>query len=127
MIISVLNLDQKLTNDFVRFCCNQLGIKPRQLYVNGYDDISEDLKGYCIDVEEDVFTVAVSIKDRNITEIYTTIAHELVHVKQYMKQNLGVLLESGVLDYYNTWWEVEARNLSGDLMYAYVDTLNKKN
>ena len=126
MIISVLNLDQKLTNDFVKFCCNQLGIKPRQLYVNGYDDISEDLKGYCIDVEDDVFTIATSTKDRNITEIYTTIAHELVHVKQYMKQNLGVLLESSVLDYYNTWWEVEARNLSVDLMCAYVGTLNKK-
>jgi hypothetical protein len=126
VIISVLNLDQKLTNDFVKFCCNQLGIKPRQLYVNGYDDISEDLKGYCIDVEDDVFTIATSTKDRNITEIYTTIAHELVHVKQYMKQNLGVLLESSVLDYYNTWWEVEARNLSVDLMCAYVGTLNKK-
>ena len=125
MIINVSNLDQRLTNNFVRFCCNQLDIRPRQLYVNGYDDISEDLKGYCIDVEDDVFIIATSTKDRNITEIYTTIAHELVHAKQYMKQNLGILLESGVLDYYGTWWEVEARNLSDDLIRGYVDRLNK--
>jgi hypothetical protein len=124
MIVSVSNLDQKLTVDFVRFCCEHLGVKPRQLYVNGYDDMSNTLKGYCIDVEEDVFTVAVSIKDRNLTEIYTTIAHELVHVKQYMTQNLiRFLADQKDMDYYTSWYEREAREKSFVLMKKYVDSL----
>ena len=124
MIINVTNLDRRLTVDFVNFCCEQLGIKPRKLYVNGYDDMSDTLKGYCIDVEEDVFTVAVSIKDRTTTEIYTTIAHELVHVKQYMTQDLTrFLADQKETDYHTSWYEREAREKSFVFVKKYVDIL----
>lgn len=124
MIVKVSNLDQKLTVDFTNFCCNELNIKPKMLYVNGYDDMTESLKGYCIDVEDDIFTVAVSIKDRNLTEIYTTIAHEIVHVKQYMTQNLTrFLADQEKMDYYTSWYEREAREKSVEFVKKYVDSL----
>jgi uncharacterized protein YjaZ len=124
MIVNVTNLDHKLTVDFVTFCCEQLNIKPKTIYVNGYNDMTDTLKGYCIDVEEDVFTVAVSIKDRNITEIYTTIAHEMVHVKQYMTQNLTRFLAGqDEVGYYTSWYEREAREKSFDFVKKFVDIL----
>ena len=124
MIIKVSNLDEKLTVDFSRFCCNELNIKPKTLYINGYNDIAEELKGYCIDVKKDVFIVAVSVKDRNITEIYTTIAHEMVHVKQYMKQDLTRFLAGqDEVGYHTSWYEREAREKSTELVKKFVDIL----
>lgn len=124
MIVKVTNLDSQLTVDFATFCCKQLDIRPKKLYINGYTDISDNLKGYCIDIEKDVFIIAVSIKDRNLTEIYTTIAHEIVHVKQYMTQDLTRFLAGqNEVGYHTSWYEREAREKSFDFVKKFVDIL----
>lgn len=123
MKIEVSNLEEKPTVDFVSFCCNALKIKPSIIYVDGYDELSAGLLGYCIDITKEIYSVVVSTKNRNITEIYTTIAHELVHVKQYMHEDLGNIIETTNYDYKSVWWEVEANKKSKELVKKYVDIL----
>ena len=48
-----------------------------------------------------------------------TLVHELVHVKQFMKQDLGKHLDSQFEDYETAWWEIEARKLTKQIMKNY--------
>jgi hypothetical protein len=125
MKVKVKNLDERLTVDFATFCCHALDIKPRVLYIDAYDELADGLLGYCLDVDVDkgIYSIVVSTGDRNITEIYKTIAHEIVHVKQYMLQDLGNLIEMKGYDYKSVWWEEEANKKSDELVKKYVDIL----
>jgi hypothetical protein len=63
----------------------------------------------CFDESEGNFTILVKETERNIGEVFTTIAHEMIHVKQYMTQELGRLLdEQSEVPYDQRWWEKEA-------------------
>jgi hypothetical protein len=96
-----------LVNEFVKFLCSELSINPREITIVG-EDISNGL-GHCIDVDEESFLILVKETDRNIGQVFTTIAHEMIHVKQYMTQELGRLLdEQSDVPYEQRWWEREA-------------------
>lgn len=125
MKVEVLNLDESLTKDFARFCCEYLNIKPSVLHIDGYDKLADGLLGYCldVDVDEGIYSIVVATKNRTVTEIYKTIAHEIVHVKQYMNQDLGNLIEMKDYNYKTVWWEVEANKKSDELVKKYVDIL----
>jgi hypothetical protein len=96
-----------LVNPFVKFLCDELRVSPREITI-----VSEDIDnalGLCIDVEPDVFLILVKESNRNVGEVLTTIAHEMIHVKQYMTQELGRLLdEQKHVPYEQRWWEREA-------------------
>ena len=97
----------RLVNEFVKFLCKELSILPRTIAIVGYN--LEDNYGICFDENDGEFTILVKEKDRNIGEVFTTIAHEMIHVKQYMTQDLGRLLdEQKDLSYEERWWEREA-------------------
>jgi len=66
------------------------------------------------------YLILVKTANRNITEIYTTIAHELVHVKQYMYDNLGHLLDQHKPPYDERWWEKEANLKAQELILSFV-------
>jgi vacuolar-type H+-ATPase catalytic subunit A/Vma1 len=61
-------------------------------------------------------------KNRNLTEVYITIAHEMVHVKQFIKQNLSDKY-SNKRPHHDRWWEREANAKSKELVKKYVDIL----
>ena len=125
MKIRVENLDESLTTKFVNFCCEELQISPNYIEVVG-DDWEGDNTGLCVDLDEKDFLVVVSTKDRNLTQIYTTIAHELIHVKQHMKDGLGSLLDAkNKPPYTQRWWEKEAREKSSDFVKKFVDILEQ--
>jgi len=124
MNIKIQGLGEKLTQDFVYFCCKELDVQPDSIEIIG-DDWAGENTGLCIDLDEKDFLICVAVNDRNLTQIYTTIAHELVHIKQYMKQDLGSLLNKDKPEYLDRWWEKEAREKSLDLVKKFVDILER--
>jgi hypothetical protein len=82
--------------------------------------------GMCIDDSDGNFIILVKEENRTITQICTTIAHELIHVKQYMKDNLGWFLDNrGDTLYTDCWWEKEAFSGSFALVEKFTKTLQK--
>lgn len=114
-----LNSNTSNVEKFVRFLMNELQINPDILEIASYDD--KDNSGLCYDVSDTEFVVFVKEANRNIGEIFTTIAHEMVHVKQYMKENLGSLMDnSSSIPYLDRWWEKEAYYRSVPLVEKYI-------
>jgi hypothetical protein len=96
-----------LVEKFVRFLCEELAVFPTSITIVPFDE--KDCVGICIDESDTEFLILVKEDGRNIGEVFTTIAHEMIHVKQYMKQNLGWLLDQhNHIPYEQRWWENEA-------------------
>jgi hypothetical protein len=97
-----------LVERFVRFLCEELNVFPDRIAVISYDG-SDGNFGLCIDETNTEFLILVKESDRDVGQIFTTIAHEMIHVKQYMKENLGWFLDNrSYLSYHDRWWEREA-------------------
>lgn len=126
MKIEVVELDHTLTENFINFCCDELGMYPEAISVEGWDEPFKDgALGLCYEVDfKYEYLIMVSKKGRTTTEIYNTIAHEMIHVKQFMLQNLSKdLCEPDRPIYKNRWWEAEANEKSVDIVKKYVDNL----
>ena len=93
---------------FVKYVCEELEIFPKEIEIDFLE--VDGVNGMCIDLDTDSFLILVKDYEGQLE----TLAHELVHVKQYMKQDLGSLL--GTEDYETSWWEQEARSLSKQIM-----------
>lgn len=124
MIITVNGLDKKLSKKFVEFCCKDLNIRPGLLEIDGQPYLSDRQTGACIDMDIGHYLILVKTANRNLTQIYTTIAHELVHVKQYMYDNLGHLLDRHKPPYDDRWWEKEANLKADHLILSFVKTFD---
>ena len=126
MKIEITELDSTLTTNFVNFCCDELSVYPELLTIEGWDQPFKDgALGLCYEVDnKEDYLIMVSKEGRNATEIYNTIAHEMIHVKQFMVQNLSKNLCQEHKPVYNDrWWEIEAKENSFDLVKKYVDIL----
>ena len=100
-----------LAKKFVKFLCKELCILPREILI--MDCEVKGNNGLCIDESEGKYIILVKQKDRDIGQIFTTIAHEMIHVKQYMTQGLGNLLDTqNDIPYFERWWEKEAQQNS---------------
>ena len=98
---------KKMVKKFVMFLCKELSILPRKITIISCD--LDGTNGMCIDRDEGTFTILVKEDSRDVGQVFTTVAHEMIHVKQYMTQDLGRMLdESSQLPYEDRWWEHEA-------------------
>jgi hypothetical protein len=115
---------EKLVNPFIQFLCAELKIFPREISVVAEN--TDDCVGMCIDVDEDSFLILVKEENRNLGQIFTTIAHEMIHVKQYMTQELGRLLnEESYIPYEERWWEKEAFENAVPLVEKFAKIITK--
>lgn len=119
MRLKVEGLDYKLTETFVKFCLDRLPANPNYIEIVGQDTLVNGKSGLCIDIDEDNFLILVSKESKSLSQIYISIAHELVHVKQFMYDNLGTLLDQGY-EYDTCWWEQEARERSERFLLEFV-------
>ncbi len=118
-LIAHPNLVEKFTN----FLCGELDIAPTRITIAPYEDEAEIL-GLCLDESETEFILLIKENDRDIGEIFTTIAHEMIHVKQYMKENLGWFLDNrSNIPYLERWWEKEAFGNAVPLVEKFTKTL----
>lgn len=114
-----------LVDKLARFLCDEFDIRPEKLTIVSYE-VEDGNVGLCIDESDTEFIVFVREKNRNIGEICTTIAHEMIHVKQYMKENLGWFLDNRKdIPYMDRWWEKEAYEGAVPLVEKFAITLNK--
>lgn len=97
-----------LVEKFVKFLCTELDVRPTSVSVVPYE-MDNGIVGLCLDLTDEDFVIFVKEKDRDIGQVFVTVAHEMIHVKQYMKENLGQLLNSCQdVPYVERWWEKEA-------------------
>lgn len=125
MQIEINDLDETLTENFITFCCEELDIKPEILTVDGWETPfpkNQKATGLCYEINNGEYWIMTQTKNRNLTEVYITIAHEMVHVKQFIKQNLSDKY-SKKRPHHDRWWEREANAKSVELVKKYVDIL----
>lgn len=124
--ILVETTNKELVEKLCRFLCIELNVYPTSLTVAPYD-IEDGVSGLCMDISDDEFIVFVKEQDRNIVDICTTIAHEMIHVKQFMKENLSDWLNScGHIPYLERWWEKEAYGNAVPLLEKFAEVLKNE-
>ena len=107
---------------FISFLCSELNINPTRITIGSF--CNDGSLGLCIDETETDFIILVKEQERDIGEIFTTIAHEMIHVKQYMQENLGWFLDNrSYIPYSERWWEEEAFAMSVPLVEKFAKTL----
>ena len=115
---------QELLIHFVKMCLSELDINPKKIYICFENEKyigNTQSTGMCIDNFIDDYTILAAKNNRTITEVFRTVAHELVHIKHYMKDNLSDLfLQEADDNYENLWWEKEARLKSERLIIKFV-------
>ena len=125
IIIQTAVLNPSLVEKFTKFLCEELDIRPSKVTVVPYE-LDDGILGLCLDESDDEFIVFVKEKGRNIGEICTTIAHEMIHVKQHMKENLNWFLHHRKdIPYLDRWWEKEAFSCAVPLVEKFAKTLKK--
>jgi hypothetical protein len=124
--IEVFISNPSLVEMLAKFLCDELDVTPSRLQIVPFEiDDSGDL-GLCLDESDDEFIVFVKEKDRNIGEVFTTIAHEMIHVKQYMKENLNWFLHNHKdIPYMDRWWEKEAFANAVPLVTKFANTIKE--
>lgn len=121
----IFNLDETLTENYLEFCCDELSVYPDFITIEATDTpLKDGALGLCYEVEfKDEYYIIVYKGDRNITEIFDTISHEMIHVKQFMTQGLSQKIREHMPIYGERWWEKEAKKNSFALVQKYVDNL----
>ena len=115
----------KFFEKFAQFLCVELDIRPAKVTIVPYE-MNDGTLGLCLDVTEDEFLVFVKEKDRDIGCMCTTIAHEMIHVKQFLKDNLNHWIHTcWDTPYDDRWWEQEAYTDSIPLVVKFAKTLQK--
>lgn len=123
LIVDMKNKD--LVETFVKFILDDLNVSPKSIEIASTE--MKDCHGICIDISEDNYLILVDETNRNITEIFVTIAHEMVHVKQYVKENLGWFLENrSYIPYETRWWEIEAFEKSVTYVKQFARKVSEK-
>jgi len=89
-----------------------------QLFING------DVMGYCEATTEREFTISLCSWGNWLS----TLAHEMVHVRQFARGELDLMMESwksrkycGHIEYWNQPWEKEARRLQNKLVFDFME------
>jgi hypothetical protein len=118
MIVKVLKThSQEAISELVYYVCNFLDFHPSSIEI---DDLHvKSVNGMCIDLSQNDFLIL--LKDHR--DMMYTLVHELVHVNQYIKQDLGKHLDARSEKYENCWWEVEAKKLTKQIM----ENFNERN
>lgn len=121
MLIETSISHQAVVRSFVKFLCKELDIQPKRITVAEWEELESNVLGLCIDESEDEFIILVREESRNLQDMFVTIAHEMIHVKQYMKQYLGWFLDNyGDIPYRERWWEKEAFDKSVPLVVKFA-------
>ena len=121
---------RNLTEDAARYIIKQLLPRKRSLYldIHIHNILKEDAVGYCMKVDRDEFELELHNRG-SLYEYISTLAHELVHLKQYCKRELvfkhmkqywmGVDMTD--VAYEKQPWEKEARKLQNKLATDYIE------
>jgi len=109
VIVEGLNVGfvQKAVNLF----CDALKIDVPNIHI--FSDETIRPNGACYRADDNDFMIA--LKERDLGQMMVTLAHEMVHVKQYICDGLSEQFDNSI-PYMERWWEKEAFAKEVDLM-----------
>jgi hypothetical protein len=106
MNITVEGLNANFVQKAVQLFCDSLGITPPNLEI--FTDETIRPNGACYRNSDTDFMIV--LKNRNAGDMMITLAHEMVHVKQYLVDDLSEKFDD-TIPYMERWWEQEAFEL----------------
>jgi hypothetical protein len=102
------------------FVCQKFSITPN-VEIN-FRRMSNDLNyGYACHVDGNDYEIDIK-RSLRMREMLTTLAHEMVHVKQYVKGEMPEILSDG--DYWDRPHEIEAHGRETGLFIRWVEQNN---
>ena len=114
-------MNQEFIGKVVRFFCDALGIGVPNLHVFVDDTIS--VAGACYQNDHDDYLIA--LRQQDLGQMLVTLAHELVHVKQYVLDDLAEKWDTSI-PYRERWWEVEAYEKEVELTKLLIEAFERK-
>jgi len=115
-VIEILGLKEDLILQCLSKFSNMLGIELPNLsiFVDETDQIK--VNGACYQNSPDDYMIVLKVQE-NEGRMIQTLAHEMVHVKQYLKNDLASHFTHDI-PYMERWWEIEAFEKEEELMLA---------
>ena len=109
---------RKRVTDLAWFVCKKFNMEPI-LDINIRDLTSEGSLGFCTEFDEGEYEIDVN-KSLHLRELLITLAHELVHVKQYERGEMERLNDKDV-SYWDRPSEIEAHDRELGLFIQWVE------
>jgi hypothetical protein len=119
--VLIEGLDQEFVSKVIGLFCDALGIGVPNLHVFVDDTIAVD--GVCYQNSHDDYLIA--LREQEVGQMIVTLAHELVHVKQYVLDGLAAAWDA-TIPYRERWWEVEAYEKEVELTKLLIEAVEEK-
>lgn len=126
---------RKYVESMVHYCIQKLMPRMQSLDIEvKLKTIKDDAYGYCLSTTTRDFEIEID-KSLSLRRLLTTVAHEMVHVKQYARRELkgdyvwkGKTYNPKTTDYWDEPWEIEAHGRECGLFirWAEKNELGKK-
>ena len=116
---------RELVNDVAYWCVNKLMPRMKKLDIEiQINNLKNNAVGYCM-MQDDNRTYEIEVdKKLDIEEMIVTICHEMVHVKQYARNELGINDKNDGQNYFDLPYEKEAYELQEILLKQYQEDSN---
>jgi hypothetical protein len=118
--VLVEGLNQDFIRNVVSFICDALGIEVPNIHI--FVDDTIQIAGACYQNAHDDYLIA--LREQDLGQMIVTLAHELVHVKQYVVDNLAEKFTTSI-PYRERWWEIEAYAKETDLTMMLIEAVNR--
>ncbi len=115
-MILVEGMNQNFIEKCVIHMCEILGIDVPDLHI--FVDETIKPNGACYQNSPDEFMIV--LKDQADGQMIVTLAHEMVHVKQYLKDNLAEHFTYDI-PYMERWWEKEAYAMEVEITKSIIE------
>ena len=113
---------RELVTDVAYFCVDRLMPRMKTLEIEiQINNLKDQAVGYCM-MQDDNRTFELEVdKKLDDDELITTVCHEMVHVKQYARNELGINDNHDGENYYDLPYEKEAYELQEILIREYKE------
>ena len=113
---------RELITDVAYFCVDRLMPRMKTLEIEiQINNLKDQAVGYCM-MQDDNRTFELEVdKKLDDDELITTVCHEMVHVKQYARNELGINDNHDGENYYDLLYEKEAYELQEILLEEYKE------
>lgn len=112
---------RKYAESMAMFVCRKFNINP-EIEINFRRMSKDENYGYCCHLEDEEFEIEIK-RTLRLRDLLITLAHELVHVKQYIK---GEIVNDDT-DYWDRPHEIEAHGRETGLFIRWVEQNNLAN
>lgn len=111
---------RKYAESMAIFVCRKFGITPN-IEINFKRMTNDANYGYACNLDDNEYEIEIK-RSLRMRDMLTTLAHELVHVKQYVKGEMPESISEG--DYWDRPHEIEAHGRETGLFIRWVEQNN---